>query len=81
MSLGDGRDFRLRLEKRWEHEFQSKNSSVEPWSDIEDELLKDEDEDGWIHSIEVRMINSISEKNLNYNEHPDGVKCYRRWWQ
>ena len=73
MSLGDGRDFRLRLEKRWEHEFQSKNSSVEPWSDIEDELLKDEDEDGWIHSIEVRMINSISEKNLNYNEHPDGL--------
>jgi hypothetical protein len=73
MSFGDGKNFRLKLEKRWEEEFQGKNSSVEPWSDIEDELLKDEDEDGWIHSIEVRMINSISDKSLDYNEHPEGL--------
>ena len=66
MTFGDGDEFRSRLEKRWKNQFQSKNPTVESWIDIEDELLKDEDEDGWIHTVEVRMINSISEKDLDY---------------
>ena len=73
MTFGDGDEFRSRLEKRWKNQFQSKNPTVESWIDIEDELLKDEDEDGWIHTVEVRMINSISEKDLDYSKHPEGL--------
>ena len=73
MTFGDGKEFRSRLEKRWKNQFQSKNPTVESWIDIEDELLKDEDEDGWIHTVEVRMINSISEKDLDYSKHPEGL--------
>lgn len=73
MAFGDGNVFRSMLEKRWKNEFQRKDSSVESWADIEDELLKDEDEEGWMHSIEVRMINSISDKKLDYSKHPEGL--------
>ena len=62
------KNFRKRLQNRWETEFKPQQSIVETWSQIEFELLKDEDEDGWMHEVCVRMINSLNpDETLNYD--------------
>jgi hypothetical protein len=66
--------FRERLQKRWEEQFMPQSSISETWSQIEEELLKDEDEGGWVHTVCVRMINSLnSEERLDYAEVEEGL--------
>jgi hypothetical protein len=68
------RKFRQQLQDRWELEFMTQSSISETWSQIEDELLKDEDEDGWIHNVCVRMINSLNpDESLDYDKSPEGL--------
>ena len=65
--------FRGRLKKRWEEQFMPQSSISETWSQIEEELLKDEDVEGWVHSVCVRMINSLnSEERLDYADVEEG---------
>jgi hypothetical protein len=68
------RKFRKRLQERWDKQFMSQSSISETWSQIEEELLLDEDEDGWIHKVCVRMINSLNpDESLDYSESPSGL--------
>lgn len=68
-----GENFRLRIKQRWEKEFVMKNTYDETWNQIEEELMKQEEDDGFMHSIQVRMINSLSDENLDYSESKDGL--------
>jgi hypothetical protein len=68
------RKFRKRMQERWDEQFISQSSIMETWQDIEEELLKDGDEDGWLHSVCVRMINSLNPgESLDYAKSEEGL--------
>lgn len=68
-----GRDFRDRLRRRWESEYRSWDPSIETWSQIKEELVTPEEEGGWLGGVEIRMINSLTDENLDYSRHPEGL--------
>ncbi len=73
-NFSSGKTFRQMMRKRWESEFISQSPLTETWNSIEQELLKDEEEDGWLHTVSVRMINSLnSDEKLDYEESADGL--------
>ena len=68
-----GVDFRNRLRKRWESEFLAKDKTLDKWDSLEMEVLKEEDEEGWLHDVKILMINSKSDEKLDYDAYPDGL--------
>lgn len=72
LRLDSARDeLRTKLKQKWEQDY---NSSHESWSQILEELSIPEDENGWLSSVEIRMINSLnSEEKLDYDNHPNGL--------
>ena len=68
-----GRNFRERLRRRWDSEYRTWDASIETWSQIEDELMTPGEEGGWMGEVEIRMINSLTDENLDYSRHPEGL--------
>ena len=57
------------------------SSISETWSQIEEELLKDEDEEGYPHCL-CSMINSLnSEERLDYAEVEEGLNVISNRWK
>ena len=64
-------ELQRKLKEKWEQDYVSTHES---WSQILEELSIPEDENGWLGSVEIRMINSLnSEEKLDYDNHPDGL--------
>jgi hypothetical protein len=64
-------ELQRKLKQKWEQDY---DSSHESWSQILEELSIPEDENGWLSSVEIRMINSLnSEEKLDYDNHPNGL--------
>jgi len=64
-------ELQRKLKEKWEQDY---DSTHESWSQILEELSIPEDENGWLGSVEIRMINSLnSEEKLDYDNHPDGL--------
>ena len=59
---------RMDLKKEWEKSFSSCNES---WADID--RFIDENGEEWLESIEVRMINSESDEDLNYDNSSSNI--------
>lgn len=60
-----------KLKQKWKRDY---DSTTESWSQILEELSIPEDEDGWLSSVDIRMINSLnSEEKLDYDNHTDGL--------
>ena len=60
------------MKSRWNSEFVRKNGGplFPTWDDIEEELLI---EDGWINEIEIKMLNSLTDDQLDYESAPQNV--------
>lgn len=64
-------ELHTKLKEKWKQDYAS---SHESWSQILEELSISEDENGWLSSVKIRMINSLnSEEKLDYDNHPNGL--------
>ena len=73
ITFSGGEKFRKRLKDRWENEFKIWDTSLETWSQIEEELLIDSDDDSWMSGVEIKMINSLTDDKLDYALHKKGL--------
>jgi hypothetical protein len=69
-SMFEKEDFLEILRNRWKAEFQSKYPDIETFDEFSNVIV---DDDGWIQSVEVMMINSKSDEMLDYDAYEDGL--------